>query len=384
MTAARPNRSQAGSNVQPVYQPLTRHLEALPATNRPAPATKAGGRQMAPSCAQLPRSWTNLWRVVRLLSLLVIGGVFAVALNDVIPTSRNNALPPPQTSSSALVIPPAMPTPLPDAASETATAAPAALPAVTPNPLFATTVVCLDPGHGGADQGYERKPDQAYAGTSEAGYNLAIALALRDRLIEHGFSVVLTRESNTAVNMLDLDINGDGKTGKDGITEAEQILNRNLDEFAARIKKCNASNADLLVSIHINGYPDETANGYETWFNSSRPFHLFSQRFATLVYEELGNAITAAGYEARGRGVNDDLTAKVEDPHQKLRHYVMIGPPQKGVPEPSVMPGAIVESLFISNDDDAAFLASDSGQQAIAAAYEQATVRYFEETLADQ
>jgi hypothetical protein len=42
------------------------------------------------------------------------------------------------------------------------------------------------------------------------------------------------------------------------------------------------------------------------------------------------------------------------------------------------MPGAIVEALFISNDGDAAVLASPEGQQAIVTAYENAIVEYFE------
>ena len=43
------------------------------------------------------------------------------------------------------------------------------------------------------------------------------------------------------------------------------------------------------------------------------------------------------------------------------------------------MPGAIVESLFISNDADAYFLASDAGHEAIVTAYEAAIVQYFNE-----
>ena len=42
------------------------------------------------------------------------------------------------------------------------------------------------------------------------------------------------------------------------------------------------------------------------------------------------------------------------------------------------MPGAIVETLFLSNDQDAAFLASDEGQAAIVRAYANAVAKYFD------
>jgi N-acetylmuramoyl-L-alanine amidase len=41
------------------------------------------------------------------------------------------------------------------------------------------------------------------------------------------------------------------------------------------------------------------------------------------------------------------------------------------------MPGTIVESLFISNDQDAAFLATPAGPDAIAAAMQEAIRLYF-------
>ena len=56
---------------------------------------------------------------------------------------------------------------------------------------------------------------------------------------------------------------------------------------------------------------------------------------------------------------------------------MIIGPAQQGKIRPSAMPGAIVEVGFISNDADAAFMASSAGRNAIVTAYEQAIVRYF-------
>ena len=50
--------------------------------------------------------------------------------------------------------------------------------------------VIIDPGHGGGDPGAVNS-----LGT-EAGYNLSVALKLRDHLKKYGFKVVMTRDSN--------------------------------------------------------------------------------------------------------------------------------------------------------------------------------------------
>jgi N-acetylmuramoyl-L-alanine amidase len=41
------------------------------------------------------------------------------------------------------------------------------------------------------------------------------------------------------------------------------------------------------------------------------------------------------------------------------------------------MPGAVVEGLFLSNDDDAAFIQSDKADDTLVGAYEEAITRYF-------
>jgi N-acetylmuramoyl-L-alanine amidase len=41
------------------------------------------------------------------------------------------------------------------------------------------------------------------------------------------------------------------------------------------------------------------------------------------------------------------------------------------------MPGVVVEGLFLSNADDAAFITSDEAEDAIVGAYEEAITQYF-------
>jgi N-acetylmuramoyl-L-alanine amidase len=260
----------------------------------------------------------------------------------------------------------------------TMTPSPTATP--TPNPDYVGKVICLDPGHGGSDRGFSREEDEAAPAMEEAFYNLAFARALRSRLETLGFTVVMTRDSDSDVNAAGLDANGDGTTYANLIgksrTEAERA--KDIDELQARIDVCNDANSDLLISMHINGFDDANANGYETWYSSARPFKDLSKTFAQLAFHELGKQMAAAGYNARPRRVNDDKNANAQVSADAFDRYVITGPEQKGQIVPSAMPGAIVEVLFISNDQDAAFLASQDGRQAIVTAYENAVVQYFD------
>ncbi len=270
-----------------------------------------------------------------------------------------------------------------------AAAGPVASPASVP-PADDVPVVCLDPGHGGDDTGYTREPGGGLPFMAEADYNLAHALDLAGRLRARGITVILTRRTPNAVNASGADVNGDGESlttaprpGYAADVEAKRIKRAGeIDEQQARINVCNAAGADLLVSMHLNGYdrPSPTAKGYETWYTGVRPFGDRNQRFATLVYRSLGEHFAAAGFETLAREVNDDEKIDVDanDPGF-FDHMIMTGPDVPGAITASQMPGAIVEALFISDDGDARFLASEQGHDAVVSAYEEAILAYLEE-----
>ena len=254
------------------------------------------------------------------------------------------------------------------------TPSPSPTPSPTPtvDPRYVGTVICLDPGHGGPDHSHERAAADGRPAVDESMLTLNHALALEERLSARGFTVVLTRRTDRAVNATEADVNGDGKTAADSEHDGT------IDELQARINVCNRVGADLLLSLHVNGFTDARANGYETWYTGERPFGDESQRFATYLFNALGAQMRAAGYEPRARGVFDDAQANVGNP-DLLTHYVLIGPAVPGKVTPSAMPGAIVEPLFLTNDADAAFLTSAAGQDAIVSAYERAIMQYVAE-----
>jgi N-acetylmuramoyl-L-alanine amidase len=315
-------------------------------------------------------------------------GLFAVLLGSVgagrflgaspTPTRIATSQGTPTELAAVFLTPSPTPTDLP---TETPTRTPTPAPTPTPDPRYIGKVVCLDPGHGGSDRGFTREENDVAPAMEEAFYNLAYARAVRARLEILGFTVVMTRDDDVDVNASGADINGDGKTYANLIKTDPAAAERakDIDELQARINVCNDANADLLVSMHINGFPDASAQGYETWYSSARPFRLKNKRFAQLAFDELGQEMEAAGYNARPRRVNDDADAHVEVATDAFDRYVITGPEQPRQIVPSAMPGAIVEVLFISNDQDAAFLVSAIGRNAIVTAYEHAIVRYFDE-----
>jgi N-acetylmuramoyl-L-alanine amidase len=133
--------------------------------------------------------------------------------------------------------------------------------------------------------------------------------------------------------------------------------------------------------MHMNGFNEDlSVAGYETWYNSSRPFSDLNLLFAELAHDALGEEFAAAGYNARARGVIDDSEANVLFAGDAFDSFVITGPEQPGQVVPSAMPGAIVEVLFLSNDRDAAFIASPAGRDAVVTAYVNAIMRYFERT----
>jgi N-acetylmuramoyl-L-alanine amidase len=214
----------------------------------------------------------------------------------------------------------------------------------------------------------------------EASLVLEQARALTARLEQRGYRVVLTRQTDAPVNIEGRDVNGDRRTAAHDPPGSQR--NKNLDELQARINVCNAARADLLVSMHINGYSTGRLRGYETWFTRERPFGERNALFATLAYAHLKEQLRLIGYVLSAeeeRGVLPDTTANVDKEYALFAHFIITGPEVPGVVTPSAMPGAIVEPLFLSNDGDAAVLASAEGEHAIVTAYENAIVEYFEQ-----
>lgn len=410
----RPARSDAGDGPRP-FPELSRHLRGNQGVYSPnsetwlrQPASRAAGAaavgaakgtgngapaRVPPRSRRKPRARrgraaaAKVGAVLLVCVVLVGFGIAHLSVNGEPPTptaipSLTPTVPvliaasPGTPTNTAVPTAPPTRTPTP---TKTPTPKPTSTPSPTPtpDPRFIGKVICLDPGHGGSDRGGQRKGDAAAPAMDEAVYTLLWARALRLRLEAHGFTVVMTRTEDVDVNASGRDVNGDGETGKNVKDPGLALHARLTDELQARINICNKANASLLVSLHINYFKDPKAEGYETWFSGVRNDADASKLFAEIAEDELGKQYAGAGYNAISRGANDDSYAQADVGHGGFKHYIMIGPAQEDQVTPSAMPGAIVEVGFISNDDDAAFMLSNAGRNAIVTAYEQAIVRYF-------
>ena len=184
-----------------------------------------------------------------------------------------------------------------------------------------TRCVVIDPGHGGKDPGA--------IGTlcgREADVNLAVALALSDRLTRrplapgHWIRVDLTRTSDVYLPL------------------------------ARRAAVANLDHADLLVSIHCNAAGDPRARGFEVW---TSPGATSADQAATAIWLALRAAVPGR------RGRVDMVDGDVD----KEAHFTVLTATR--------CPAVLVELGFISNVEDDALLASPEGRAACVAALEE-------------
>jgi N-acetylmuramoyl-L-alanine amidase len=212
--------------------------------------------------------------------------------------------------------------------------------------------VFIDPGHGG--------PDPGVIGTAggrpvaEKDVTLAVADRLAPLLRDSGYRVVMSRTSDSFVAR--------GATGQGGLTPDD--IRRDL---LARIACANASQATLLVAIHFNGLQDPRVSGSESFYDSVRPFASNNLRLARDLQHEI---TTTLGSEDLGVWPDDEnVGPALSAEGSAYGHLIELGPPSPGyVDQPSRMPGALVEPLFLSNPNDAQQAADPAIQQRIAQA----------------
>lgn len=103
--------------------------------------------------------------------------------------------------------------------------------------------IVIDAGHGGQDGGSVGNGLK----TIEKEINLDYAFCLKDIMQQFGFFVILTRCND------------------DGLYD-ESAPNKKRDDMKKRKKIIEDANADFVISIHMNSFPDKSACGAETYF----------------------------------------------------------------------------------------------------------------------
>jgi len=234
-----------------------------------------------------------------------------------------------------------------------------------PNPITGLRqphVVAIDPGHGGRDPG---NPGRFFPrGVTEKDVNLGIGRLLRTELARRGIGVILTRTTDTLIDLHD------------------------------RAGYCRDDCA-LFVSLHVNAMPSgrraAVADGVETYFLSDAKTE--DQRRVARMEND---AIRFQSADAQA--VEGDLATIMKDLQQNeyLRESARLadlvqqrvagihpgtdrGVQQAGfyVLNSARRPAILVETGFATNKKDGAFLASTQGQRKIANAIADGIVGYF-------
>lgn len=229
--------------------------------------------------------------------------------------------------------------------------------------------VFLDAGHGGRDPGGLGQT-QSGKEISDAGEALPVELDAMALLRAQGFRVVVSRTTNSSVARLTAaDVDG-------SLLTAQGVH----DDVAARAQCANEGHADVLVGIYFDTGAADNA-GSVTGYDAVRPFAAKNLKLARLVQTDVLASMNRHGWQIPSGGVQSDdqlgstVNASTGDSYG---HLLLIGPAKPGwFDTPSLMPGALIEPLFLTDPFEGSIANSSVGQHAIASGIAQAIEQYF-------
>jgi len=219
--------------------------------------------------------------------------------------------------------------------------------------------VVVDPGHGGTDPGNPGR--YLPKGVKEKHVTLGIGMFLRDELRRRGVEVVMTRTTDTLIGLAD------------------------------RAPQCR-TDCDLFVSIHVNSLPQrrgsDQVNGVETYFLgdalTAEARRVAAMEDDALRYETGNDPGGELGFIFRDLQTNEFLreSALLADVVQQKAAAAHPGR-DRGVAQArfvvlrtATRPAILVETGFATNQRDGQFLASESGQRALARSIADGVVEY--------
>ena len=174
--------------------------------------------------------------------------------------------------------------------------------------------IVIDAGHGGPDPGKVSE-----SGTLEKDINLKIALYLKEILESQDINVIMTRTED-----------------KDLATETNK---RKLSDIKERVKLMENSNADMVISIHQNSYPDAEVYGAQCFYPTESEE---GKKLAAIIQ----NQIITSTNQTKIREI------KGNNDYYLLKH--------------SSTPIVIVECGFLSNPTEEQLLLTDEYQRKMA------------------
>ncbi len=184
--------------------------------------------------------------------------------------------------------------------------------------------IVLDAGHGGRDGGSIGKN-----GTIEKEINLKYALLLKNKLELIGYKIILTRNND------------------DGLYSAFST-NKKQSDMQARFKIIQRANPNLVISIHMNSFPNSSVRGATTYYRKDDDA---SELCANLIQQSLHTYCNAK-----------NTNAKVGD-------YFMLNC--------SYYTSVLIECGFLSNPEEEILLNSPTYQEQLISSISKGIMLYF-------
>lgn len=226
-------------------------------------------------------------------------------------------------------------------------------------------VVTIDAGHGGTDPGNDGAAFPS--GLKEKDVTLAVALLVRDELQRRGVRVVMTRTTDTLINL------------------------------SHRAPRYCRDECDLFVSLHVNSLPRRAgwtlARGFETYFladartaDAARTAKMENDAIRYEVPEE-ESQVVGLDFILKDLQSNEYLreSARAAELMQLAIDVIHDGP-NRGVKQAGFAvlntarrPAVLVEMGFGTNAEDARLMTTATGQRALARAIADAVVAYLSE-----
>ncbi|WP_026895009.1 N-acetylmuramoyl-L-alanine amidase CwlD [Clostridiisalibacter paucivorans] len=192
-------------------------------------------------------------------------------------------------------------------------------------------IIAIDPGHGGFDPGaMDRK------GNQEDDINLEISLKLKKLIEQSGGVAIITRIEDKGLD-----------------TEKSKTYNQKKNEdLRNRRILINESEPHILISIHLNSFPQSKYYGAQTFYKKGCEK---SKYLAKIIQQELVNVLDE----------NNKRKPQSRDNIYLIRE--------------TDAPAVLIECGFLSNEREAELLNSSEYQDKVAWAIYIGTIRYFNE-----
>ncbi len=198
--------------------------------------------------------------------------------------------------------------------------------------------VILDPGHGGEDPGAVSE----YSGIKEKDVNLKIAFKLKELLEKDNGKVIMTRTED----ILEYDEN------------TTNIYQKRKQDLTQRKKIMDDSGADIVVSIHLNEFPQTQYYGAQVFYP---PDSNDSQKLANSIQKVLKKDVDPT----------NKRVAMVKEPPKGQKPIMIL----RDIKTTTV----IVECGFLSNFDEEKKLRTDEYQNKIADAIKTGIINFFKD-----